>query len=250
MFFLHQSQRLAVVMSLSSVFFDACKAIHQHISCWNSHRAVLSIAIMWFFLFVFSGVVFALFGFVGGAWVFVFCCVSGDRIAFGLLGLRIGPCSLLIPQRGNDARRCTIRSTGTNTVLRPGESREGDGRKKNSWAAAPCRPRTTPRAAWPQASHQGRNTATKRTATLPSASILTWEAHMTRPFFQPKSSPISRPMKPRRSQSHIPNCASCCSKSSIADTQWKIPDMCVRGCSLASMCFNYKDERRLALGTI
>ena len=63
----------------------------------------------------------------------------------------------------------------------------------------------------------------------------TWEAHMTRPFFQPKSSPISRPMKPRRSQSHIPNCASCCSKSSTADTQWKIPDMCVRGCSLASM---------------
>ena len=73
---------------------------------------------------------------------------------------------------------------------------------------------------------------------------------MTRPFFQPKSSPISRPMKPRRSQSHIPNCASCCSKSSAADTQWKIPDMCVRGCSLASMWFNYKDERRLALGTI
>ena len=59
----------------------------------------------------------------------------------------------------------------------------------------------------------------------------TWEAHMTRPFFQPKSSPISRPMKPRRSQSHIPNCASCCSKSSAADTQWKILDMCVRGCS-------------------
>ena len=49
----------------------------------------------------------------------------------------------------------------------------------------------------------------------------TWEAHMTRPFFQPKSSPISRPMKPRRSQSHIPNCASCCSKSSAADMQWK-----------------------------
>ena len=47
----------------------------------------------------------------------------------------------------------------------------------------------------------------------------TWEAHMTRPFFQPKSSPISRPMKPRRSQSHIPNCASCCSKSFAADTQ-------------------------------
>ena len=76
------------------------------------------------------------------------------------------------------------------------------------------------------------------------------KAHMTRPFFQPKSSPISRPMKPRRSQSHIPNCASCCSKSSTADTQWKISDMCVRGCSLASMWFNYKDERRLALGTI
>ena len=73
---------------------------------------------------------------------------------------------------------------------------------------------------------------------------------MTRPFFQPKSSPISRPMKPRRSQSHIPNCASCCSKSSAADTQWKILDMCVRGCSIASMCFNYTDERRLALGTI
>ena len=54
-----------------------------------------------------------------------------------------------------------------------------------------------------------------------------------------------RPMKPRRSQSHIPNCASCCSKSSAADTQWKIPEMCVRGCSLASIWFNYKDERRL-----
>ena len=53
---------------------------------------------------------------------------------------------------------------------------------------------------------------------------------MARPFFQPKSSPNSRPLKPRRSQSHIPNCASCCSKSSAADTQWKIPDMCVRGC--------------------
>ena len=42
---------------------------------------------------------------------------------------------------------------------------------------------------------------------------------MTRPFFQPKSSPISRPMKPRRSQSHIPNCALCCSKSSAAETE-------------------------------
>ena len=72
---------------------------------------------------------------------------------------------------------------------------------------------------------------------------------MTRPFFEPKSNPISRPMKPRRSQSHIPNCASCCSKSTAADTQWKIPDMCVRGCRIASMWFNYKDERRLALGT-
>ena len=41
-----------------------------------------------------------------------------------------GKKSLLIPQRGNDARCCTIRATGTNTVLRPGESREGDGRKK------------------------------------------------------------------------------------------------------------------------
>ena len=56
--------------------------------------------------------------------------------------------------------------------------------------------------------------------------------HITRPFFQPKSSPISRSMKPRRSQSHIPNCTSCCSKSSAADTQWETPDMCVRcfGC--------------------
>ena len=84
----------------------------------------------------------------------------------------------------------------------------------------------------------------------PACQVETWEAHMTRPFFQPKSSPISRPMKPRRSQSHIPNCASCCPKSSAADTQWKILDMCVRGCSIASMCFNYTDERRLALGTI
>ena len=53
--------------------------------------------------------------------------------------------------------------------------------------------------------------------------------------FEPKSSLISRPMKPRRSQSHIPNCASCCSKSTAADTQWKIPDMCVRGCRIVSM---------------
>ena len=30
---------------------------------------------------------------------------------------------------------CTIRSTGTNTVLRPGESRQGDGRKKKRRAA-------------------------------------------------------------------------------------------------------------------
>ena len=33
-------------------------------------------------------------------------------------------------QRGDDARCCTIRSTDTDTVLRPGESREDDGRKK------------------------------------------------------------------------------------------------------------------------
>ena len=71
--------------------------------------------------------------------------------------------------------------------------------------------------------------------TNPACQVETLEAHMTRPFFQPKSSPISRPMKPRRSQSHIPNCASCCSKSSAAATHWKIPDMCVRGCSIASM---------------
>ena len=69
----------------------------------------------------------------------------------------------------------------------------------------------------------------------PACQVETWEADMTRPFFQLKSSPISRPMKPRRSQSHIPNCASCCSKSSTADTQWKIFDMCVRGCRIASM---------------
>ena len=56
-------------------------------------------------------------------------------------------------------------------------------------------------------------------------------------------------MKPRRSQSHIPNCASCCSKSSAADTQWKVLGMCVRGCRIALMPFNYKDEGRLALGT-
>ena len=43
-------------------------------------------------------------------------------------------------------------------------------------------------------------------------------------------------MKPRRSQSHIPNCASCCSKSSAADMQWKILDMCVRGCSIVRQC--------------
>ena len=66
--------------------------------------------------------------------------------------------------------------------------------------------------------------------------------------FQPKWGPISRPMKPRRSQSHIPNCASC-SNSFAADTQWKIPgeehfgkansvERCVRGYSIASMWLN------------
>ena len=82
-----------------------------------------------FFSCLFFGV-FALFGFVCGPCLFFVCFLfSGDRIALGLLGLRTGSCSLLIPQRGNDARLCTIRSTGT-TLLRPGESREGDGRKK------------------------------------------------------------------------------------------------------------------------
>ena len=70
------------------------------------------------------------------------------------------------------------------------------------------------------------------------------------PFFQPKSSPISRPMKPRRSQSHIPNCALCCSKSSAADTQWKIPDMCkCEGVVLRQCDLIIRYERRLALGT-
>ena len=31
----------------------------------------------------------------------------------------------------------------------------------------------------------------------PACQAETWEGHMTRPFFQPKSSPISRSMKPR-----------------------------------------------------
>ena len=65
-------------------------------------------------------------------------CSRVVAIAHGQLGLRIGPCSLLIPQRGNDARCCTIRSTGTNTVLRPGESREGDGREKNTLSELHC----------------------------------------------------------------------------------------------------------------
>ena len=42
----------------------------------------------------------------------------------------MGSLKVLYSQRGDDARCCTIRSTDTNTVLRPGESREGDGRKK------------------------------------------------------------------------------------------------------------------------
>ena len=62
----------------------------------------------------------------------------------------------------------------------------------------------------------------------------TWKA-TGRDRFEPKSSLISRPIKPRRSQSHIPNCASCRSKSTTADTQWKIPDMCLRGCRIVSM---------------
>ena len=68
-------------------------------------------------------------------WCFFVCFVLFPwvvTITHGQLGLRIGPCSLLIPQRGNDARCCTIRSTGTNTALRPGESRERTEKKTNT----------------------------------------------------------------------------------------------------------------------
>ena len=47
-------ERLAVVnVSVLGVVSIHARLNHQHISCWNSHRAVLSTAIMWFFLFGF-----------------------------------------------------------------------------------------------------------------------------------------------------------------------------------------------------
>ena len=39
-------------------------------------------------------------------------------------------------------------------------------------------------------------------------------------------------------------------KKLAADTQWKIPGMCVRGCRIASMCFDYRDERRRPDGSV
>ena len=46
-------------------------------------------------------------------------------------GLRNGPRSLLTPQCGMLIYAMHNSFTGTNTVLRPGESREGEGRKKS-----------------------------------------------------------------------------------------------------------------------
>ena len=50
---------------------------------------------------------------------------------FGHVGLCTGPRSLLTPQCGT-YRTLHNSFNGTNTVLRPGESREGEGRKKRT----------------------------------------------------------------------------------------------------------------------
>ena len=86
-----------------------------------------------------------LFRFVGCAfWVFLFglvlFCVCLFLFFFGLplfrlhsgldSGLRNGPRSLSTPQCGMLIYAMHNSFTGTNTVLRPGESREGEGRKK------------------------------------------------------------------------------------------------------------------------
>ena len=83
-------------------------------------------ATMWFFAGFGFGVGFVVFV------CFVFFSSCGRHRTWTISGLRRGPCSLLRLQRGDDARCCTIRSTDTNTVLRPGESREGDGGRKKS----------------------------------------------------------------------------------------------------------------------
>ena len=77
-------------------------------------------------------------------WGFVFVCFvclfsgCGLPLLFapltGPIGLRNGPRSLLTPQGGMLLYYAFV--NGTNTVLRPGESREGEGRKKRVTHAA------------------------------------------------------------------------------------------------------------------
>ena len=65
-------------------------------------------------------------------WVYVFH-ISRLSPQFGHVGLCTGPRSLLTPQCGT-YRALHNSFNGTNTVLRPGESREGEGRKQKLMA--------------------------------------------------------------------------------------------------------------------
>ena len=94
--------------------------IHWHISCPSHLEHVhhcgvflVCLVLVWFcgFLFVFAG---------------LFSCLTP---LFGHVGLCTGPRSLSTPQCGT-YRTLHNSFNGTNTVLRPGESREGEGRKK------------------------------------------------------------------------------------------------------------------------
>ena len=78
-------------------------------------------------LFVFVFVLFVFGVCLLGFWF----CLPLFRLHPGLdSGLRNGPCSLLTPQSGMLRYAMDNSFTGTNTVLRPDESREGVGRKK------------------------------------------------------------------------------------------------------------------------
>ena len=135
MTFLHPSRApCSCVFSGFGVVSRHARLSCQHISCCNSHRADLSIEMMWVFPGFCLGSCFALllFWFVLLWFLFVLWVVLRVvTIAYGQYLDCVWVHALFwYSQRGDDARCCTIRSTDTNTVLRPGESREGDGRKK------------------------------------------------------------------------------------------------------------------------
>ena len=102
--FLHPSQAPCIcVFAVFGVASIHARLNRQRISCWNSYRAVLSIAMMWVFAgfglaFLFCFVLWVL-------WFFVCFSSCGCHRIWTIFGRCMGPCSLLIlPKR----RRCKM----------------------------------------------------------------------------------------------------------------------------------------------